>query len=290
MRSPFDILEAYERRSLAHATQLPERQFAADIWRGVGYRVGTRRLVSDFREVVEIVPMPPVTPVPGAQPWLLGVGNLRGNLWEALSPRGGTGVLVPFEFGWTPTSADGRIGEYKIGGWYSGADRQDVYEDIAGGPASASELPLRWHDGAHGAFVSAVRQLTRGRGETAKSGWRAVFKASVADRATSTVDRTFAATFVYTGPSARRPLDDAGIAIAFNHLNERVADYRAERLALGHPGPLPGNGERTVEAYYSFRFGSVLMVRPDLQWIRHPGGVSRRQDVVIVGVRTEITF
>jgi twitching motility protein PilI len=84
MRSPFDILEGYEQRSLAHAVQLPERQFAADIWRGVGYRVGTRRLVSDFREVVEIVPMPPVTPVPGGQPWLLGVGNLRGNLFPVV--------------------------------------------------------------------------------------------------------------------------------------------------------------------------------------------------------------
>ena len=77
MRSPFDILQAYERRSLAHAVQLPERQFSQDLWRGVGYRVGKRRLVSDFREVVEIVPMPPITPVPGAQPWLLGVGNLK---------------------------------------------------------------------------------------------------------------------------------------------------------------------------------------------------------------------
>lgn len=84
MRSPFDILEAYERRSLAHAVQLPERQFAQDVWRGVGYRVGNHRLVSDFREVVEIVPMPPVTPVPGAQPWLLGVGNLRGNLFPVV--------------------------------------------------------------------------------------------------------------------------------------------------------------------------------------------------------------
>ncbi|PAM44982.1 chemotaxis protein CheW, partial [Acinetobacter baumannii] len=84
MRSPFDILEAYERRSLAHAVQLPGRQFAQDLWRGVGFRVGQRRLVSDFREVVEIVPMPPVTPVPCAQPWLLGVGNLRGNLFPVV--------------------------------------------------------------------------------------------------------------------------------------------------------------------------------------------------------------
>ena len=30
--------------------------------------------------MVEILPLPPVTPVPGAQPWMLGVANIRGNL------------------------------------------------------------------------------------------------------------------------------------------------------------------------------------------------------------------
>ena len=47
-------------------------------------RVGDRRLVSQFGEVVEILSMPPVTPVPGALPWLLGVGNLRGNLFPVV--------------------------------------------------------------------------------------------------------------------------------------------------------------------------------------------------------------
>lgn len=216
--------------------------------------------------------------------------NLRGGFLSVLSPKGGTGVLAPFEFGWTPATADGRIGEYKIGGWYSSADREDVYDDINGDPASASGLPFRQRDGAHGAFVSAVQQLTRGDGSSEKSGLRAVFKASVADRATSTVDRTIATTFVYTGPFAGRPYDDAGLAIAFNHLNDRVADYRRERLELGHGGPLPGNIERTIEAYYSLRFGSIVMLRPGLQWIHNPGGIASRSDVVIVGMRTEITF
>ncbi len=81
MRAPFDILADYERRSLAHATPMPVRASAdGAVWRGVAYRVGARRLLSGFAEVVEIVPVPAVTPVPGAQAWLLGVGNLRGNL------------------------------------------------------------------------------------------------------------------------------------------------------------------------------------------------------------------
>jgi twitching motility protein PilI len=76
----FDLLADYERRSLAHVAGLPEQLDAPGLWRGVGYRIGKRRLASAFDEVAEILPMPQVTPVPGAQPWMLGVANIRGNL------------------------------------------------------------------------------------------------------------------------------------------------------------------------------------------------------------------
>src|SRR4249919_354636 len=78
--APFDILANYERRSLAHVVGLPEQLDAPGLWRGVGFRIGHKRLAAGFGEVVEIMPMPQVTPVPGAQPWMLGVANIRGNL------------------------------------------------------------------------------------------------------------------------------------------------------------------------------------------------------------------
>ncbi len=78
--SPFELLADYERRSLAHVVGLPEQLDAPGLWRGVGFRIGTHRLAAGFDEVVEILPMPQVTPVPGAQPWMLGVANVRGNL------------------------------------------------------------------------------------------------------------------------------------------------------------------------------------------------------------------
>ena len=78
--APFDVLVEYERRSLAHVAGLPEQLDAPGLWRGVGYRIGSHRLASGFDEVVEILPMPDVTPVPGAQQWMLGVANIRGNL------------------------------------------------------------------------------------------------------------------------------------------------------------------------------------------------------------------
>ena len=77
---PFAVLLDYEQRSLAHESGLPEQLDAPGLWRGVGYRIGSRRLASGFDEVLEVLPMPQVTPVPGAQAWMLGVANIRGDL------------------------------------------------------------------------------------------------------------------------------------------------------------------------------------------------------------------
>jgi twitching motility protein PilI len=78
--SPFEALADYERRSLAHAAGLPEQIEAPGLWRGIGFRVGARYLVSSINEVNEILTQPSLTIVPGTRPWLLGVANVRGNL------------------------------------------------------------------------------------------------------------------------------------------------------------------------------------------------------------------
>ncbi|WP_240906287.1 chemotaxis protein CheW [Thermomonas sp. HDW16] len=79
-RSPYLVLADFEQRSLAHVAGLPEQLDAPGLWRGVAYRVGSHRLASGFDEVVEILSMPALTPIPGAQPWMLGVANVRGTL------------------------------------------------------------------------------------------------------------------------------------------------------------------------------------------------------------------
>jgi twitching motility protein PilI len=79
-RPPFLVLADYEERSLAHVAGLPEQLDAPGLWRGVAYRIGSHRLASGFDEVVEILSLPALTTVPGAQPWMLGVANVRGTL------------------------------------------------------------------------------------------------------------------------------------------------------------------------------------------------------------------
>jgi twitching motility protein PilI len=79
-RSIFSLLQAYEKRSIAHSAAAPEVSEEAGHWRAVAYRMGTHLLASSFDQVIEITSIPPMTVVPRCEPWLLGVANSRGTL------------------------------------------------------------------------------------------------------------------------------------------------------------------------------------------------------------------
>lgn len=78
--TPFEMLADYERRSLTHEAGEPEQIETPGLWRGIGFRVGTRQLATRIDEIDELLMPQPLTAVPGTQPWLLGISNVRGNL------------------------------------------------------------------------------------------------------------------------------------------------------------------------------------------------------------------
>lgn len=84
---PFAVLVDFERRAAAHIAGAAEQVEAPGLWRGVAFRVGERYMMSGIHEVNEILMMPPMTPVPGTKPWLLGVANIRGNLVAVVDLR-----------------------------------------------------------------------------------------------------------------------------------------------------------------------------------------------------------
>src|SRR5260370_1093839 len=82
--TPFELLAHYERACLAHSAGAPERVESLGLWRGIGFRIGRRAFVSGIEEINELLAVPPLTNVPGTQPWLMGVANVRGNLVPAI--------------------------------------------------------------------------------------------------------------------------------------------------------------------------------------------------------------
>lgn len=87
-RDPYAVLAEYERRSFAHVVASADQVQAPGLWRGIAFRIGTRRLMSSITEVSEILPVLHHTSVPGTQPWLLGVVNVRGTLVPLVDLRG----------------------------------------------------------------------------------------------------------------------------------------------------------------------------------------------------------
>ena len=99
-----------------------------------------------------------------------------------------------------------------------------------------------------------------------------------------------AAGFFYTGPFDARAQDEIGFAAGRTHVNDRVAD--AERLlnAAGL-GPVPVQGsEYVAELYYGVHAFSGLVLRPNLQFVHDPGGISQNKDAVVLGLKVAATF
>ena len=75
---PFELLAELERRLQTSRVDLAAG--AAQYWTGLGFRLGDRWIVAPREDVREVIVTPPLTRVPGARPWLLGVANVRGGL------------------------------------------------------------------------------------------------------------------------------------------------------------------------------------------------------------------
>lgn len=79
-QDPLALLRKIQRESIETAPGLPQEIQAATLWSGVAFRLGEMRLVSRLDDVLEVLPCPEYTQVPGTKSWVKGVANVRGNL------------------------------------------------------------------------------------------------------------------------------------------------------------------------------------------------------------------
>lgn len=209
----------------------------------------------------------------------------------ALSHGGATGVLAPFEAGWTPhLGPAGLPGSYRIGAWYNSSDGDDVLLGLDRRPTAITGLaPLR-RNGRYGAYVLLQQQLTGSyeddsvNGAKTTHGLSAFLNFTQTDRKTERTDNQIAAGLFYVGPLASRPDDDIGFAVARTNVNGRAA--RNEALA----GLEKPDSEYASEFYYGLHLRPWLIVRPNIQYIVNPGGYHHATDVVVMGIKSSVTF
>jgi porin len=201
-------------------------------------------------------------------------------------PSGTTGALVPVEAGWLPI-LDGRPGAYKVGIWYNTSDGNDLYYDINRNPRGLTGLdPLKRH-GQYGAYLNFQQQVTGPAGGRGATGFLNI---SQADRNTAQLDGQISMGVQYQGPFERLR-DQIGFAIGATHNNPRYADFVRQNGGRTGRNTMVGNDyEYVSEVYYGWSPVPAVSLRPNLQYILHPGGTSQNANAFAIGFKSVIAF
>ena len=88
VNDPIALLRDIERRAEGESTGPLDAQTSGDVWRGIGFSVADRRLVTSMADISEVMHCPTLARVPGAKLWLMGVANRRGSLLPVVNLHG----------------------------------------------------------------------------------------------------------------------------------------------------------------------------------------------------------
>ncbi|MFL0811376.1 MAG: chemotaxis protein CheW [Agarilytica sp.] len=76
----FEALKKLASLSRNSAVGLPEQLDVAPRWSGIGFETMGHRMVVTMGQISELLDLPSSTRLPGVQPWVMGLANVRGRL------------------------------------------------------------------------------------------------------------------------------------------------------------------------------------------------------------------
>jgi len=207
--------------------------------------------------------------------------NLENDNGFDLRTSGTEGTLFPVELGYTPT-LNGMAGAYKLGFYTQNVDNR-AYGD---GPAD------RTSDTNTGLYYVVQQQVTTRDGNPDR-GLTLFSMGNTNHGDTAGIDRYVSVGATYQGPFDVRPQDDAGIGLAYLHVNDDVNDYVDYYNATpsGSLSPLPRQGhEYDAEVYYSFNLTGYLTLRPNLQYVVNPSAADSVDNAWVAGTMITASF
>lgn len=157
------------------------------------------------------------------------------------------GVLLLSESGltWDKLPIFGKDGNLKIGLWKH--------------TGTFSKFNAKNQQGAGGFYLIANQTLWKPAAQNNGSrGIRMFIEYTATDSTVSSVYEHFGSGVIWTGPSADHPKDATG--------------FSAHYAALSPGLDLPDNNELNMEAFYKLQITSRMNIKPDIQYIIHPGG------------------
>lgn len=214
-----------------------------------------------------------------------------------LDLSGYKGNMYAAEVGWQPSvGLLGLPGSYKLGSWYNTADAADVLKDEQGNDYVLSHKSARMHDGKYGAYLY-LRQQVLTVGGNVNRGLSVFGHIAVNDKATATMDYQTQVGVIFKGPFARRPQDFIGLGTSKMHINSRVSQREIlkneSKQLYDESNPLyqpVQDAEYATELHYSAAITPWFTLRPNIQWLVHPGGNASVKAAWVAGAQVMLSF
>lgn len=149
-KSPYTLLKEIEARSQQSAVARVTQEHTENAWRGIGFLIEGQRFVAPMGEVDEVIHVPLCTKIPGVQPWLNGVSNVRGRLLSVVD------LGVFFGQKSAASSRKSRVLTVKQDEIYAGVIIQEVLglQSFSGGMSKeGADLNARFRPYVEGQFV-----------------------------------------------------------------------------------------------------------------------------------------
>jgi len=196
------------------------------------------------------------------------------------------GALLTVEAIYAPdVGENGRVGTYKLGGWYHSGDFEHQRIDDTGlslADAGSSGNPAA-ESGNWGIYFVVDQGLWRESGEESEQGLNGFlrFAGSPSDR--NVLGYYVDGGLTYRGLIAGRDEDVFGLAGSYIRLGEET-----RRLSRELGGSL--DYEIAIEATYEMKVNTWWSLQPDAQLIIHPGGSGEMSNAFVIGLRSNFVF
>jgi porin len=215
-----------------------------------------------------------------------------------MSMSGADGALIPVEAIWTPkTALFGLPAELRVGAFYNTTDADDLrYNDDGQEHALEPDARYRSHRGRKGWWYVARQTV----GYVADDPHRKIEVFSEGfwnDRETGFVARHYNIGLIINGPFSSRPNDAVGVAVGGLSVASNVTEHQRHINLYNHltdyddPRYTPiQTDEYSSEIYYGVKVTNWLTVRPNLQYIVHPGAVEEVDNAFLLGLMVRASF
>ncbi|NHC03475.1 carbohydrate porin [Acinetobacter sp. 187] len=208
-----------------------------------------------------------------------GNAHAEGQGWS-LDSQHADGVTVPVELIWHP-----QFGSHDLAGTYRAGFMWNTAHDVNNQKNVVTGLAENHSDGE---WISIEQQLTTkaGAGSGTQQGLETFENFTWHDQATNKIDNTQQIGLEYVGLSDHHPHDILGLAVNRVHLNPHFV--HTQELHGKHQ--FNARAEYNLELNYNYNLTPWLLLRPDLQYVVHPGSSNNVNNAFVVGLTTKLVF